>query len=89
MLSGEIHTAILSRNKEVKSSSTFASKWVPSRVVDVDLRTDADDCNCCSATLNQLEPWFELDIGKSYKIHQIDVYGRTKWDLINRSYYFH
>ena len=83
MLSGEINAAILSRNKAVRASSTFKD-WVPSRMVDGNLETYADSCYCCSATNHQLEPWYELDVGKSHRIHQINVMGRINWDYYNR-----
>ena len=62
---------------KVTSSSQFYS-WAPERVIDNNDRNDADVCRCCSSTqLDQLDPWYQLDFGKHYRVQRVYIKGRN------------
>lgn len=52
--------------------------WNAEFVVDGNLTNYDDKCHCCAATQYSKCPWFEVDLGRRYRISYINVYGRNK-----------
>ena len=69
--------SIISTRKAIKASSTY-NNWQPSNAVDGWIRTnDPDVCLCCAASQAETDPWLKLDLGDTYFITLIQLYGRT------------
>ena len=58
--------------------------WQPGKAVDGNHDNNADTCNCCASTIFQLNPWYELDLGKSHIIHRITVEGRAETHYLRK-----
>lgn len=71
--------------KSVRMVSQFDT-WEAKLAVDGNLTTDADRCMCCAATTNRKFPWFEIDLGKHYRIAYITIYGRTDKKPVDQNY---
>ncbi|XP_053399763.1 receptor-type tyrosine-protein phosphatase epsilon-like isoform X4 [Mercenaria mercenaria] len=71
-------SAIVSEGKSVKMSTQF-SNWNAERAVDGNKRTAASPCKCCASTKYTNSPWFQIDLGKLFRIAYIIIYGRTDY----------
>ena len=72
-----ITDSIISTRKTISASST-SKNWQPSNAVDGVIRTnDPNVCLCCAATQAGTDPWLKLDLGDTFFITFIKLYGRT------------
>ncbi|XP_053400634.1 multiple epidermal growth factor-like domains protein 10 [Mercenaria mercenaria] len=69
-------SVIVSEGKSVKMSTQF-DIWKAESAVDGNTRTDASACDCCAATKHTYSPWFQIDLGKLFRIAYIVIFGRT------------
>ena len=82
-----LYAARLTGKDDVKvTSSSQFSDFAPERVIDNDPSNDARFCRCCSTTKTELNPWYQLDFGKQYRVRRVDINGRQRTET-NREYH--
>lgn len=82
-------------NKRTSQVTTYYSpqaklRWNSSRAVDGKIPTTENDGNAdrtCSATDYSVNPWWRVDLGTPYILHEVHFYGRLdnirKYKIIN------
>ncbi|HKR65051.1 MAG TPA: discoidin domain-containing protein [Thermoanaerobaculia bacterium] len=71
---GKVARVNVALGKTAKQSSDYAPQYPASRAVDGNIASTDDSF---SVTANNVNPWWEVDLGASYSIDTIDVRGRT------------
>ena len=67
---------VISFRKQSSISTQFPN-WEASRAVDGDYRTLPSQCNCCTATKYQKDPYLRLNLTNVHRVTRISIYGRT------------
>ena len=81
--------SVISTRKAIEASSTY-NNWKPTNAVDGLIRTnDPDVCLCCAATQPETNPWLKLDLGDTFFITLIQLYGRTDSTPTGRKFFIY